>query len=85
MLLPTKGISFDRALITVGADILDVLVAPTSISGLWERFTSARRGNPAAERITFDWFSLALASLFAIGAVEATRNDHIRRSSRVLA
>jgi hypothetical protein len=83
MLLPTKGISFDRALLTIGADILEALTAPTSVSGLWERFTSARKANPSSERVTFDWFSLALASLYAVGAVESTRNDYIRRSGYV--
>ena len=77
MLLPTRGISFDRALLTVGAEILEVLTVPTSVSGLWERFTSARRERPSAERVTFDWFSLALASLYAMGAIELTRNDYI--------
>jgi len=83
MLLPTKGLSFDRALVTIGADILEVLTVPTSVSGLWERFTSARRTSSSAERVTFDWFSLALASLYAMGVVEPTRNDYIRRSSHV--
>lgn len=85
MLLPTKGISFDRALLTIGADILEVLTVPTSVSGLWERFTTSRRANPSDERVTFDWFSLALASLYAMHAVEPTRNDYIRRSVHVSA
>jgi len=83
MLLPTKGISVDRALVTLGADILEVLTVPTSISGLWERFNSARRASPKTERVTFDWFSLALASLYAMRAIELTHNDHVRRSSYV--
>lgn len=77
MLLPTKGISADRALLTVGADILEVLTTPTSVSGLWERFTRARSDTHGIERVTFDWFSLALASLFAMGVIELKPNGYI--------
>jgi len=78
MLLPTRGISFDRALITVGADVLVLLRSPSSISGLWDRFSTARANSK--ERITFDWFSLAIASLFAVGSVEWTSEGYLRRT-----
>ena len=42
MLLPTKGIGADRALITVGSVILGILQTSTSVSGLWERFNASR-------------------------------------------
>jgi hypothetical protein len=77
MLLPTKGISADRALLTIGADILEALTTPTSVSGLWERFTRARSETLGAERVTFDWFSLALASLFTMGVIELMPNGYI--------
>jgi hypothetical protein len=79
MLLPTRGISSERALITLGADALSLLHSPTSISGLWERFNAARTKSSSTERVTFDWFSLALASLFAIGSVELTEEGYLRR------
>ena len=79
MLLPTKGVSADRALITIGADILEALSVPTSVNGLWERFVTRRAAAASAELVSFDWFSLALASLFAIGAIDVTGTDHIRR------
>jgi hypothetical protein len=66
-------------LITLGADALSLLRSTTSISGLWERFTAARAKSASTERVTFDWFSLALASLFAIGSVELTEEGYLRR------
>ncbi len=81
MLLPTKGISFNRALLTVGADILENLDSATSISGLWDRLNRYRAESRASERITFDWFCLALAALYSIGAVEWTPAMNIRRTS----
>ncbi len=79
MLLPTKGISAQRALVTVGADLLELLDSPTTVSALWDRFRRRADRQSVATRVTFDWFSLALASLFAIGALEMTGTGHLRR------
>lgn len=80
MLLPTKGVSAERALITVGSDVLQILQTPRSISALWEQYTARQRKNSSTEHVTFDWFSLALASLFAINLVEWTSAGHMRRT-----
>lgn len=79
MLLPTKGVSIDRALITVGADLLDELHDPMSVSALWDRYNRHQRSATAA-RITFDWFSLSLAALYAMGLVDSTTDGYIRRA-----
>lgn len=79
MLLPTKGVSAQRALVTVGADLLELLDRPTTVSALWDRFRRRPDRQFVATRVTFDWFSLALASLFAMGAVEMTDTEHLRR------
>ncbi|MCL2848753.1 MAG: hypothetical protein FWE61_01755 [Micrococcales bacterium] len=67
MLLPTKGISADRALLSVGATVLSLLESPTTVSGLWERYTRQLEGDDGV--ITFDWFALSLTMLFVIDAV----------------
>lgn len=79
MFLPNKGVSFDRALVSVGAEILSVLRSPMSVSALWDVFNRARRRAVRAELITFDWFSLALASLFSMGIVEWTEGGYLGR------
>lgn len=80
MLLPTKGLSSDRALMTVGAEILEELRDPLSISALWERFTGRERTSSRGRRITFDWFTLALAALYAMNLVETSTEGFIRRT-----
>ena len=80
MLLPTKGVSAERALMTVGSELLELLRTPKSVSALWEQY-SARVNEPNNDRITFDWFSLALASLFAINLVQWTAAGHLRRAN----
>ncbi|WP_396125075.1 ABC-three component system middle component 6 [Corynebacterium sp. ES2730-CONJ] len=69
MLLPTKGIDPQRALLTIGATIISLLESPATVSGLWERFSKKKAGTPAHAKISFDWFAMALSMLFTIGAV----------------
>ena len=78
MLLPTKGIEPERALLKVGADLLELLDEPVTVSALWERFCTSSK-NQDQLRITFDWFALALAMLFALQAVEWDKSGLLRR------
>lgn len=79
MLLPTKGVSSDRALITIGAEILDELRDPLSVSALWERLTIRDRSASRRHRITFDWFALALAALYTMNLIDNSTDGFIRR------
>ncbi len=81
MLLPTKGVSAERALMTVGSGLLESLQTPRSVSSLWEHYKDHERQSGTTDHVTFDWFSLALASLFAINVVEWTPSGHLRRAS----
>ena len=73
MILPTKHIRPDRALLTVGGDLLDALRQPMTLSRLWD-YVRAKRGNPGEPApINYDWFILALDLLFMINAVELER------------
>jgi hypothetical protein len=79
MLLPTKGITSERALLTVGASIIALLDSPATVSGLWERFIQRATARGDRSRITFDWFALALTMLFAIGAVGWDNRGRLER------
>ena len=79
MLLPTKGVSSDRALITIGAEILDELHDPSSVSTLWERFSVRERYGSKERRITFDWFALALSTLYTMNLIDTSADRFIRR------
>lgn len=70
MILPSKHLSEDRALLTVGADLLDLLAEPKTVSRLWSDFGQHReRSSP----ITYDWFVLALDLLFSMGLIHFER------------
>jgi hypothetical protein len=68
LVLPTKRLPEDRALLAVGADVLQMLAHPLTVSKLWEEINRRRtnRNTP----LPFDWFILALSFLFAIGVVD---------------
>lgn len=80
MLLPTKGVSPERALLTVGSELLEELRSPMSVSALWERYSDGQRSAKKPQRITFDWFSLALASLYTMGLIDASDDGRLRRA-----
>lgn len=80
MLLPTKGIAPERALLTVGASLLPLLDSPTTVSGLWERFSRKAKSVDNHPTITFDWFAMALTMLFTVRAVTWNASGQLARS-----
>lgn len=71
MILPSKHLSQERALLTVGARLLALMSHPMTASALWEemsRTSDAWRGAKAALR--YDAYVLTLDLLFLIGAIE---------------
>lgn len=70
MILPTKGISPQRCLLTVGAEVLEVLRHPRSVSSAYEALSALRSQRGHAEPVEFDWFSLSLSMLYSIQAID---------------
>jgi len=81
MIIPTKRIEEDRALLTLGAEILMILIEPKTVSRIWEELKRNRENNSIPSLVTFDWFVLALDMLFILGAIEID-GGQIRRISR---
>jgi hypothetical protein len=61
-------LAVDRALLSVGADVLRRLDRPKTVSRLWEQVRN-RQGS-LLEAIPYDWFLLALNLLYVWGAVD---------------
>ena len=68
MLLPTKHIKPENAVIGVGADILSCLGRGKSTAVLF-RDVQYLREEQGSAKIEFDWFLLALDFLFLTGAI----------------
>lgn len=67
MILPTKGIGPDKALLSIGASILRDLDEPKTVSRLWAELRQVEEGPPD---LTFDWFVLALDLLYLMGTLD---------------
>ncbi|MBX9848919.1 MAG: hypothetical protein K2X64_06465 [Rhodocyclaceae bacterium] len=82
MILPSKHLPQDRALLTVGAHVLTFLARPKTVSALWEELNRPDSSLTAAmpRRITYDWFLLALDLLFALGTIELESGLVARRT-----
>lgn len=73
MILPSKHLPEHRALLGVGAVLLDLLREPKTVSRLWDEFAGGRPSGREPTRIGYDWFVLALDLLFLLDAVEFDR------------
>lgn len=71
MILPSKHLSQERALLTVGGRILQRLLQPKTVSALWgELNLQAENPRLSTPPLSYDVFILALDLLYSIGAIE---------------
>ena len=71
MILPSKHLSQERALLTVGGRILQHLRQPKTVSALWEELPLRAENSPhSTSPLSYDGFVLALDLLYLIGAIE---------------
>lgn len=70
MITPTKGITPDRALLSVGAQIVQQLEQPATVSQAWRKLCDWRVEEGHRAPVSFGWFVLALDVLNALGVVE---------------
>jgi hypothetical protein len=81
MIQPTKGISADRALLTIGAQVLRQLNHPATVSAAWHSVKQWRAGAGYPENLPYAWFILALDTLNALGILDYEDGLLVKRSS----
>ena len=81
MILPSKHLPQNRALLTVGAMILNLLSQPTTVSALWEDIARRRQRQLEVSPIRYDAFVLSLDLLFLMGAIDL-HDGLLRRTSK---
>jgi hypothetical protein len=69
MILPTKHLSSERALLSAGARIISMLDEPRTVSSLWDRVRRKRDVRQGRAPVSYDWFVLSLDLLFLLGAI----------------
>ena len=81
MILPSKHLAQDRALLTVGARVLQRLNQPKTISALWDELPCGNeRNRTGAPPLSYDGFVLALDLLFLIDAIDLRDGLVIRKA-----
>ena len=81
MILPTKHLSEERALLGIGAEILRLLNSPKTVSRLWDELKHIKNGRSSGPTFTYDWFVLSLDLLYILNAIELERG-RVRRVER---
>ncbi|MCX6880793.1 MAG: hypothetical protein NTW21_44375 [Verrucomicrobia bacterium] len=80
MILPTKHLAQDRALLTVGARILPALEHPITVSALWEQLSRDSVSPTTPNSLRYDAFVLALDLLFLMGTIQL--NDGLLKRTK---
>ncbi len=75
MILPTKRLGVERAMLTVGAEILELLTEPKTVSRLWDELGRVMSERSSTRIVNYDWFVLTLDLLYMLGVLEM---DHGR-------
>jgi hypothetical protein len=78
MILPSKHLKTDRALIGIGGEVLQLLDQSKTVSRLWEEFRESR-SQQGKHEVGFDRFVLTLDMLFLFGAIDFDRGRIVRR------
>lgn len=82
MILPSKHLPPNRALLSVGARVLQALAEPRTASATWDQITrDVEQSISRKHVISYDTFVLSLDLLFMIGAIEI-REGVLRRIAR---
>lgn len=82
MILPSKHLSQERALLTVGARILQRLHETMTVSALWEELSEQTEDSlHSTPPLGYDEFVLALDLLYCIGALEIEDGLLTRKNS----
>ena len=80
MILPSKKIPEDRALLTVGGQVLRLLDQPKTVSRLWNDLKNLRATSPDQTMIPYNWYILTLDLLFTLGAISLERGRIVATS-----
>jgi hypothetical protein len=82
MILPTKGIAPQHAVMTVAANALRVHADGMTPSELWRALKAWRSLNGLDPVVSYEWFVLALDVLFVAGAVSMEGGRIVKTEGR---
>ena len=78
MILPTKHLSPDRAIITVASEVFGLINNHSTVSSVWNDFQKKNKVCMRLGEIPYDWFILSLDFLYLIGVIDEDKGKLIR-------
>jgi ABC-three component (ABC-3C) system Middle Component 6 len=78
MILPSKHLRPDRALISVASEVLELVGRRTTVSSIWNELQAKHSASLRQGVISFDWYVLSLDLLFLMGCIEE-KGRYIKR------
>ena len=78
MILPTKHLSPERAIITVASDVFELLNNRSTVSSVWNDLQDMHKSRIRQGEISYDWFILSLDFLYLAGAIDENNGILIR-------
>ncbi|MGJ0395383.1 MAG: ABC-three component system middle component 6 [Methylocystis sp.] len=76
MILPSRNIAPDRALLTIAGNVFQRLSEPMTVSRLWDDLRREYQKKP----ISYSWFILAIDLLYVMNLVWFDQDGLLRRS-----
>jgi hypothetical protein len=71
MILPSKHIPPNRSLISVAAEVHELMIEKSTVSSLWNELNEMLSKSMRAGEISYDWFILSLDLLFLLDFIES--------------
>lgn len=75
MILPSRNIAPERALLTIAGNVFRRLSEPTTVSRLWDDIREEHQQKP----IAYGWFILAVDLLFVMNLIGFDEDGLLRR------
>lgn len=70
MILPTKHLQPNRALISVASEVLSLIGRKSTVSSIWDALQARHKKALRYGDVPYDWYILSLDLLFLMGAIE---------------
>lgn len=82
MIFPTKHLPPNRTLLTISAEVYDLIRDNSTTSSIWEEYADILVSSFRCNDVSFDWFILSIDLLYLLDLIEL-KGSFIKRKHNV--
>lgn len=82
MIFPTKHLPIKRALISISAEVYELIGDKSTTSSIWEEYSKMLSKSLRTADVSYDWFILSIDLLYLLKMIEF-RDGFIKRKCNV--